>query len=75
MKAAAEILESELLPDAEIELIDLNDYEMPIFSVDREAAEGVHSLARKFFDKVGAADALRRQKSRSCAARLKVWLA
>ena len=53
VKAAAE-----LLPDAEIELIDLNDYEMPIFSVDREAADGVHSLARKFFEKIGAADAL-----------------
>lgn len=58
VKAAVEILESELLPDAEIELIDLNDYEMPIFSVDREAADGIHSLARKFFDKIGAADAL-----------------
>ena len=47
-----------LYPDAEIEFADINDYEMPIYSIDREAADGVHPLARDFYDKIGAADAL-----------------
>ena len=47
-----------LYPDAEIEFADINDYEMPIYSIDREAADGVHPLAREFYDKIGAADAL-----------------
>lgn len=47
-----------LLPHAETELIDLNDYELPIFSVDREKALGQPELARKLFEKIGQADAL-----------------
>ena len=47
-----------LYPDTEIEFADINDYEMPIYSIDREAADGVHPLARDFYDKIGAADAL-----------------
>ena len=38
---------AELLPGSEIELIDLKDYEIPIFSIDRDAANGVHPFARK----------------------------
>ncbi|MEM9431487.1 MAG: NAD(P)H-dependent oxidoreductase, partial [Pseudomonadota bacterium] len=37
---------------------DINDYEMPIYSIDREKAGGVHPLAQAFYDKIGAADAL-----------------
>lgn len=47
-----------LLTGAEIKIIDINDYEMPLFSVDRESAEGIPSLAQAFFDEIGAADAL-----------------
>ncbi|SHH30598.1 NADPH-dependent FMN reductase [Ferrimonas marina] len=43
----------------ELELLDLNDYELPIFSVDREAQLGQPpALAQRFFDKIGQADAL-----------------
>lgn len=44
--------------DIEIEFIDLNDFEMPIYSLDRERSDGVHPLAQSFFAKIGAADAL-----------------
>lgn len=47
-----------LHPDAVIEFVDINDYEMPIYSPDRERADGIHARAQDFFDKIGAADAL-----------------
>lgn len=43
---------------ANIEFVDINDFEMPIYSIDREKADGVHPLAQNLFDKFGAADAL-----------------
>ena len=55
---AAHRLTAAHLPDAEIELLDINDYEMPIFSIDREKEGGVPEEARAFFAKIGAADAL-----------------
>ena len=42
--------------DAEVEILDLNDYEMPIYSIERHEANGIHPLAKQFFDKIGAAD-------------------
>lgn len=47
-----------LQPNVEIEFIDINDYEMPIYSIDREKIDGVHPLAKALFEKIGAADAL-----------------
>lgn len=55
---ATQRLTAEFLPQATVELLDLNDYEMPIFSVDRERADGIHPHAQRFFSKIGAADAL-----------------
>lgn len=55
---AADVLKSEFDPSAEIEILDLNDYEMPIYSPDRQSEDGVHPLAQKFFDKITEADAL-----------------
>ncbi|WP_027382414.1 NADPH-dependent FMN reductase [Epilithonimonas caeni] len=43
---------------AEVEVLDLNDYEMPIFSVDREKHDGIPTLALRFAEKVDAADLL-----------------
>lgn len=37
---------------------DLNDYEMPIYSSDREKASGVPDLAQKFRQLIGEADAV-----------------
>lgn len=43
---------------AEVEVLDLNDYEMPIFSVDREKHDGIPALALRFAQKIDAADLL-----------------
>ncbi len=42
--------------NASIEILDLNDYEMPIFSVDKEKENGIHELAQNFYDKIGTSD-------------------
>ena len=47
-----------LIEDAEIEILDINDYEMPLFSEDREKELGQPDAATRFFNKIGAADAL-----------------
>lgn len=55
---AAEVLKSDVVQGVEIETIDLNDYEMPIYSTDRESASGIPEEAKKFFAQIGAADVL-----------------
>lgn len=47
-----------LLVDAKVEVLDLNDYEMPIFSQDRENESGIPALAEQFFNKISQCDAL-----------------
>lgn len=55
---AARLLEGGLVPGAEIEMLDLNDYEMPIYSDERLAEHGIPELARGLYDKIGQADAV-----------------
>jgi NAD(P)H-dependent FMN reductase len=45
-----------LFPNATVEVLDLNDYEMPVFSVDKEKEDGIHPLAQDFYAKIGSAD-------------------
>jgi NAD(P)H-dependent FMN reductase len=47
-----------LLQDAESEILDLNDYELPLFSVDREEELGQPKLAHDFLSKIESCDAL-----------------
>ena len=47
-----------LVANADIELLDINDYEMPLFSADRELELGQPELAKSFLAKIAAADAL-----------------
>lgn len=47
-----------LFQNAQPEILDLNDFEMPLFSVDREAEIGQHPIAQQFLDKIASADAL-----------------
>ncbi len=41
---------------AEVDLLDLNDYEMPIYSIDREKESGIPQLAIDFKEKISNAD-------------------
>ena len=47
-----------LLHNDEVEILDINDYEMPLFSEDKEKELGQPDAAKRFFNKIGAADAL-----------------
>ncbi|MFN3201441.1 MAG: NADPH-dependent FMN reductase [Bradymonadia bacterium] len=55
---AARLLEEGLVEGAEVEIIDLADYELPLFTQDREVQLGQPPLAQKFLDQIAAADAL-----------------
>ena len=44
--------------NASVEVLDLNDYEMPIFSTDKETESGIPVLATDFYNKLGTADLL-----------------
>lgn len=46
------------IPSAEVELLDIHDYELPLFSIDREHELGQPELAKAFLHKISAADAL-----------------
>lgn len=47
-----------LVVGAEVEVLDLNDYEMPLFSEDIEAESGQPEAAQRFLAKIADADAL-----------------
>lgn len=47
-----------LLADAKVELLDLNDFELPLFSVDIEAEMGQPALAKDFLSKISESDAI-----------------
>jgi chromate reductase, NAD(P)H dehydrogenase (quinone) len=47
-----------LIDDAETEILDLNDYELPLFSVDKEEELGQPQAAADFLAKLGTADAI-----------------
>jgi len=55
---AARVFKADVMPDAVIETLDLNDFEMPIYSQAREKESGIPAEARQFYDKIGAADGL-----------------
>lgn len=41
-----------------VELLDLNDYEMPIYSIEREQENGIQKEAKELFDKIGNSDVI-----------------
>jgi chromate reductase len=43
---------------AEVEILDLNDFELPLFSEDREVELGQPQLAHRFIDKISASDGI-----------------
>ncbi len=54
---AARLIEEGLLGDATVEVLDVNDFEMPFYRPDRDEA-GIPAEAHQFFEAIGAADAL-----------------
>ncbi len=55
---AASVLKDEILSGVEITTLDLNDFEMPIYSVDREDEHGIPEQAKAFYAAIGQADIL-----------------
>lgn len=55
---AALRLTADILPEADVEFLDLNAFEMPIYSIDREQDSGIPARAHAFYAKIGAADAI-----------------
>lgn len=49
---------SSLFENAEVEVLDLNDFAMPVFSVDLEKEVGQHQVAQSFLNKLKEADIL-----------------
>jgi len=47
-----------LVENAQAEIVDLNNYEIPMFSEDKEKELGQPDLARKFLSKIGDSDAV-----------------
>lgn len=44
------------VPNAEIQILDLNEFEMPIYSQDREETDGIPEAAARFVDHVQSSD-------------------
>ncbi len=58
---AARLIESGEIPgldDAKVDILDLNDYEMPLFGVDRQERDGIPAAAGEFLAKIREADAI-----------------
>lgn len=58
VSCAAKVLKAEFYPDAKIEILDINDFDIPIFGVDFEREVGEPKAARRFYEKIGSADIL-----------------
>jgi NAD(P)H-dependent FMN reductase len=47
-----------LVDNAEVEVVDLNDFELPIYSIDIELEHGIHDIAEKLLATIQDADGL-----------------
>lgn len=55
---SANLLKANHKPNAQIEVLDLNDFELPIYSSQLEEANGVPQPAKDFYAKLGEADVI-----------------
>lgn len=51
-------LAADLTENAEVEILDLRDYELPLFSIDKEEELGQPKVAKDFLEKIASADRL-----------------
>lgn len=51
-------ISNELLPEKAVEILDLNDYELPLFSIDKEEELGHPELAKTFLSKITHSDGI-----------------
>ena len=58
VRFATDRFKSKHQPDAQIRLLNINDFEMPIYSIDREQEHGIPQLAKEFYNAIGSAAAL-----------------
>lgn len=49
---------SSLIENTEINLLDLNDFELPIYGIDREQSQGIPNNAHKFFKLIKESDGI-----------------
>ncbi len=47
-----------LVKDVEVSVLDLNDFELPIYGVDEEAKNGIPEHAKKFFELIKSSDGI-----------------
>lgn len=55
---AADVFKEQFYPDANIDVPDLNDYEVPIFSVERHESDGIPERITALYDKIAQCDFL-----------------
>jgi len=55
---ALNFIQNELKLEAEYTVLDLNDYEMPIYKPERETKDGIPAAAKRFIQKIGSSDAV-----------------
>jgi len=58
VQAAITELKNGIQAEVEAEVIDLNDFEMPLYRPDRETDNGIPDEAKRFYQKIGESDAL-----------------
>lgn len=49
---------SSLVEDVEVEVLDLNDYELPLYGIDFETENGIPDNAHKFLEKIKTSDGI-----------------
>lgn len=55
---AANDFKEEVIPTADISTIDINDFEMPVYIIDRENESSIPQEAKAFYKAIGDADTL-----------------
>ncbi len=55
---ASDVLRTQIARTASIRLLDLNDFELPLYSIDREVSDGIPDAAANFLQAIRDADAL-----------------